>query len=122
MSAIRPASISPSPVTEQGSAGVECYSGHTYPQEPRVVAWQGHRLPVIRIEQRWRTPEGPAFSVETEGGARFELHYHELEDRWMIQPHPAFDSDALESAQPAKDELQGSNHNHDEDKEVLERT
>ena len=24
---------------------VECYSGHTYAQEPRAFVWQGRRLP-----------------------------------------------------------------------------
>jgi len=37
------------------------------------------------VEARWRTPAGPAFSVQTETGERFELHYDELNDRWMIQ-------------------------------------
>lgn len=102
----------PSPVTEQDSARVECYSGHTYPQEPRIVAWQGRRLAVTRIVQRWRTPEGPAFSVETEQGLPLELQYNELEDLWTIQPHPDFDSEALESADRTGDDLGRSSHNH----------
>lgn len=65
---------------------VECYSGHTYAQEPRAVHWQGHRYPVAQVEQRWRTPTGPAFRVQTESGAIFELEYHELEDQWLILP------------------------------------
>jgi hypothetical protein len=97
-------------VTEQGTARVECYSGHTYPQEPRVVVWRGRRLPVTHIERRWRTPEGPAFSVETEQGARFDLHYDELEDHWAIQPHPGSDSEVLESAEQAEDSLERSSH------------
>jgi hypothetical protein len=64
---------------------VECYSGHAYAQEPRVVIWQGGRYPVACIEERWRTPEGPAFRLRSDSGLRFELHYHELEDRWTIQ-------------------------------------
>jgi hypothetical protein len=67
---------------------VECYSGHTYAQEPRVVVWKGHRYAVAHIERRWRTPEGPAFSVQTESGVKFELHYQEIEDAWAIQPLP----------------------------------
>ncbi len=64
---------------------VECYSGHTYAQEPRVVVWQGRRCPVARVEQRWRTPDGPAFYVRTETDELFELHYFELEDRWLVR-------------------------------------
>ena len=52
---------------------VECYSGHTYAQEPRAVIWQGERLPVRGIEALWRTPAGPAFRVRTGSGARFAL-------------------------------------------------
>jgi hypothetical protein len=68
------------------SAGsVECYSGHTYAQEPRAVVWRGRRFAVDHVEARWRTPAGPAFSVRTETGERFELHYDELDDRWTIR-------------------------------------
>ena len=86
------------------------------------MVWQGRRLPVTHIERRWRTPGGPAFSVETEQGVSFELLYDEVNDLWAIQPHPGFDVDALESAQQVKDELGRSNHNHDEDKEVLKQS
>ena len=73
-------------MTEPGAGRVECYSGHTYAQEPRAVVWQGCRSPVARIEGHWRTPEGPAFIVETDRGTRFELRYSELGDVWTIQP------------------------------------
>jgi hypothetical protein len=64
---------------------VECYSGHTYAQEPRVVVWEGERFPVVRVDRRWRTPEGPAFRVETGPGEVFDLLYVESDDRWNIQ-------------------------------------
>ncbi len=67
-------------------AVVECYSGHTYAQEPRHLVWQGRRYAVARVELRWRTPEGPAFWVRTDSSDRFELRYCELEDRWAIRP------------------------------------
>lgn len=63
---------------------VECYSGHTFAQEPRAVIWQGCRYPIVLVEQRWRTPEGPSFRVRAEAGELFELSYLELEDRWAI--------------------------------------
>ena len=65
---------------------VECYSGHIYAQEPRAVHWQGLRYPVAQVQQRWRTPAGPAFRVQTESGRLFDVHYDELEDRWRIFP------------------------------------
>ena len=64
---------------------VECYSGHTYAQEPRALTWQGRHFVIDLVEARWRTPEGPAFSVQTGTGERFKLHYDEVDDRWTIE-------------------------------------
>jgi hypothetical protein len=101
-------------VTEQDTDRVECYSGHTYPQEPRVVVWQGRRLAVVRIERRWRTPEGPAFSVDTDRGIAFELHYSELEDVWTIRALAALDPEALEPGDQAEDSFAHDSHNGDQ--------
>ena len=60
------------------------------------MIWQGRRYAVAGIERRWRTPEGPAFQVETELGIPFELHYRELEKAWAIQPLAAGDPDTLD--------------------------
>jgi hypothetical protein len=76
-------------MTDLETGRVECYSGHTYAQEPRAVRWRGQRYPVVSVEQRWRAPEGPAFCVCTESGERFTLYYHELEDRWLIHASSA---------------------------------
>jgi hypothetical protein len=75
-------------LSAEGEIGVECYSGHTYAQEPRVVIWQGHRHAVAQVVARWRTPEGPTFQVRTETGEWFQLHYLESDDQWAIQPAP----------------------------------
>jgi hypothetical protein len=72
-------------MVEADEGPVECYSGHIYAQEPRAMVWQGARHEVTRVVERWRTPEGPAFWVHTDLGGQFELHYHELEDRWIIK-------------------------------------
>ncbi|MGC9335131.1 MAG: hypothetical protein ACP5JJ_13345 [Anaerolineae bacterium] len=50
------------------------------------MTWQGCRHQIERVEQRWRTPEGPAFRVRTDQGILFDIHYHELEDRWTVRP------------------------------------
>jgi hypothetical protein len=63
---------------------VTCYSGHTYAQEPREVAWGGERFKVLHVECRWRTPEGPAFRVATEPGEVFDLLYVEADDCWTV--------------------------------------
>ncbi len=71
---------------------VECYSGHTYAQEPRAFEWRGQRHEVVRVVKRWRTPRGPAFRVEVTGisnlqslvSNQVDLHYLELEDTWTM--------------------------------------
>jgi hypothetical protein len=65
-------------------ARVECYSGHTYAQEPRAFVWQGQRYIVRTVEWAWRTPQGPCFRVRTEDDGRFELIYKEADERWAI--------------------------------------
>ena len=75
---------------------VECYSGHTYAQEPRAFEWRGQRYEVVRVVKRWRTPTGPAFRVEITAvksqipndkyqiPKSVDLHYLELEDMWTM--------------------------------------
>ena len=70
---------------------VECYSGHTYAQEPRAFNWHGRHFEVTKIDERWRTPHGPAFAVQTRTKDRFELHYDELGERWTLRTLPASD-------------------------------
>ena len=78
----------------QDKPQVECYSGHTYAQEPRAVVWQGRRCQVEAVVARWRTPDGPAFRVRTQFAQLFDLRYHELEGRWsVVQAEPASGSD-----------------------------
>jgi len=72
-------------MSEPETGRVECYSGHTYTQEPRAVIWQGCRYAVTAVVSRWRTPEGPAFRVQTEQGQQIDVYYREVEDLWMIR-------------------------------------
>jgi hypothetical protein len=106
-------------MTEPGRDRVECYSGYTYPQEPRAVVWKGRRYPVVRIERRWRTPEGPAFRVETDPELLFELRYGELERAWAIQPLAELDLADRDKGQQ-EGEIDRPHHNEHEDKEVRE--
>jgi hypothetical protein len=78
---------------------VECYSGHSYAQEPRAFEWRGHRYKVVRVVKRWRTPTGPAFRVEASSvqsrivngnhqvPKTVDLHYLEIEDFWTMDVH-----------------------------------
>lgn len=63
---------------------VECYSGHSYAQEPRAFTWRGERRVVAAVERAWRTPSGPHFCVHTQDGTRFELAYDEQADKWQL--------------------------------------
>ncbi len=51
----------------QAPIRVECYSGHTYAQEPRAFEWEGRIYQVERVVKRWRTPTGPCFRVKVAG-------------------------------------------------------
>jgi hypothetical protein len=64
---------------------VECYSGHTYAQEPRAFVWRGERYIVQAVERTWHAPEGPHFLVRAEEGGFFELVYNEAEDVWSAR-------------------------------------
>jgi hypothetical protein len=64
---------------------VECYSGHTYAQEPRAFTWRGRRYVVQAVERAWRTPEGPHFVVRTEEGNTYELAYDEVGNAWSLK-------------------------------------
>lgn len=68
---------------------VECYSGHTYAQEPRAFVWQGRRHVVQKVERAWRTPEGPHFQVVADDGDRYELAYNEQADTWSLIHAPS---------------------------------
>jgi len=72
----------------QDKLQVECYSGHTYAQEPRAFVWRGQRFEVEAVEARWRTPDGPAFRVRVHSEKVFELRYHDIEDRWSLAKVP----------------------------------
>lgn len=63
---------------------VECHSGSTYAERPTALVWQGQRLEIETIEQRWITPNGRAFRVQTACARRFELLYDELKDSWSV--------------------------------------
>ena len=63
---------------------VECYSGGAYAERPIALHWDGQRLEIGDIEERWRIPGELCFRVRTRDGRRFELFYNELYDVWKI--------------------------------------
>jgi hypothetical protein len=64
---------------------VECHSGYEYGERPTALEWQGKRLEIIRVTDRWRIPNGKCFRVRTVDEQIFELCYAELDDEWHIQ-------------------------------------
>lgn len=68
-------------MTEQ----VECYSGSAYGERPRAFTWQGQRLEIIRLVDRWRQPGERGFRVSTPGGQEFMLVYDEQNAAWSIR-------------------------------------
>jgi hypothetical protein len=63
---------------------VECYSGVEYAERPTAFAWQGQRLVVEEVLQRWRAPGYKCFRVRA-GGQTFELRYDEHTEEWQIE-------------------------------------
>ena len=63
---------------------VECYSGHTYAQEPRAFWHDNQRRTVAMVRRRWREPAGPCFEVLAEDGRVYVLAYHEATDCWSV--------------------------------------
>lgn len=63
---------------------VNCYSGHTYAEEPRSFLWQGIEYEVEEIERAWQEPGERYFQVKTRNNKLFRLCYNEAEDRWSL--------------------------------------
>lgn len=63
---------------------VNCYSGHTYAEEPRSFVWEGVEYEVEKIEKAWQEPGKKYFQVRTKDNKLFRLCYNETEDRWSL--------------------------------------
>ncbi len=62
---------------------VKCYSGYTYPQEPKSFLWQGEEYKVFSIEKEWQEPGRKFFKIRTKDERVFELCYNQIEDQWL---------------------------------------
>jgi len=63
---------------------VNCYSGHTYAEEPRSFVWESVEYEVEEIERAWVEPGERYFKVKTRDNKLFRLCYNEAEDRWSL--------------------------------------
>lgn len=64
---------------------IECRSDTEYAERPVAFTWQGKRLEVVEISDRWRTPDGKGFRVRTADDHIFELFYQEMTCEWEIR-------------------------------------
>jgi hypothetical protein len=63
---------------------VNCYSGHTYAEEPRSFKWQGIKYEIKEIEKAWQGPEERHFRVITKENKKFQLCYNDVEKQWSL--------------------------------------
>jgi len=63
---------------------VNCYSGHTYAEQPRSFLWEGIEREVEKIEKAWLEPGERHFQVRTKDNKLFQLCYNETEDQWSL--------------------------------------
>ena len=63
---------------------VECHSGYEYAERPMAIHWQGDRLEIDLITNRWRSPDGKHFKVQTIDGQIFEIFYDAASNEWNI--------------------------------------
>jgi len=66
------------------SVSVECYSGHTYAQEPRAFVFNGVKRVVTAVRRRWREPTGPYFEVVADDARVYVLAYDEALEEWHV--------------------------------------
>jgi hypothetical protein len=64
---------------------VLCRSDSSYAERPVSLIWNGQRLDIRAILDRWRTPEGKWFRVVTGDEQIFELFYNEQWNEWSIR-------------------------------------
>jgi len=63
---------------------VNCYSGHTYAEEPLSFLWEGIEYEVEEIEKTWHEPGERHFQVRIRDNKVFQLCYNEIEKRWSL--------------------------------------
>jgi hypothetical protein len=63
---------------------VNCYSGHTYAEEPRSFEWGGIEYEVGEIERAWQEPGERHFRVRTRDNKLFRLCYNEIQKQWSL--------------------------------------
>jgi len=85
-------SIDLSPDVNYKQVQVECYSGYKANERPTAFTYQGRRLEISEIIDRWyeggidaSRPRIDYFKVKTSDGQVFLLRYLSLFDAWSVR-------------------------------------
>ena len=63
---------------------VNCYSGHTYAEEPRSFTLEGIEYEIVEIEKAWQEPGERHFQMRTSDNKLFRLCYNEIQKEWSV--------------------------------------
>ncbi|MDJ0943855.1 MAG: hypothetical protein QNJ30_10340 [Kiloniellales bacterium] len=63
---------------------VECYAGHRGEETPRALAFDGRRVEVAEVLDRWLSPDHRYFKVVGADGARYILRHDVATGRWSL--------------------------------------
>lgn len=63
---------------------VACHSETTYAERPVSFEWQGGILSIVKVLQRWRTPQENCFRVCANDNQIYELYYDLVADSWQV--------------------------------------
>ncbi len=63
---------------------VECYAGHRGEETPRALAFDGRRVEVAEVLDRWLSPDHRYFKVAGDDGARYILRHDVATGRWRV--------------------------------------
>lgn len=61
------------------------YSGQTYAERPTALRWEGQRLEIVEILDRWCSPGEKGFRVRASDSRLFKLVYNELTEEWFVE-------------------------------------
>ena len=64
---------------------VECYSGHTLHERPKVIYLDDRKLSVVRLEDRWLGPDHTYYKVLVDDGNTYLLRYDRETDSWAME-------------------------------------
>ena len=64
--------------------GVECYAGHRGEETPRALDFDGRRVEIAEVLDRWLAPDHRYFKVEGADRAIYILRHDTATGRWSL--------------------------------------